>query len=136
MEVLLCTDDKDTLEDITMVFNLAFPDCNLIAAGTREQCIDLIKHNPDIFIISIKGIDGMFDFKLIKELRAISSNPIVVVSPILEGEDVPHDIELLKSMRAGADVYINQPINNIVFMAKLRSLINREINKINKYKTL
>jgi DNA-binding response OmpR family regulator len=136
MKVLLCTDDNNTQEDICLIFKLAFPDCNLIVTATKNQCIDSINQNPDIFIVSVNDIDGTFDFNFIKKLRNLSPNPIVIISSTSDDTRGPDDMVLLKVMRSGADLYISEPVNNIVFIAKLRSLINREVNRINKNKPL
>lgn len=135
MKVLLCTNDKDTLEDVGLIFKIAFPDCSLITTGTKKQCIDFINNSPDFFIVSINNIDGKFDFDFIKELRNLSSNPIVIISTIFDCPETVSDMELLKAMRSGADLYMNKPVNNIVSIAKLRSLINRETGRSNEHKS-
>jgi DNA-binding response OmpR family regulator len=129
MKVLLCSDDKNTLEDVGLIFKIAFPDCSLIITDSKKQCISFIHQSPDFFIVSINKIDGTFDFDFIKEIRNLSSNPIVIISTIFDCPENMNDMELLKAMRSGADLYMNKPVNNIVSIAKLRSLINRETGR-------
>jgi two-component system KDP operon response regulator KdpE len=116
MKVLLCENDKNTVEDIRLIFNLDFPRYNLIITNSSNCCIDIIKEeNPDIYIIDLDTVN-IHDFQLVKRIRDISDNPIIILSSKY------NDTELIEIVRAGADRYIQKPINRVEFMARLITL--------------
>lgn len=79
----------------------------------------LSKKEYDLVItgISTVGING---FELIEAIRSRESNiPIIVVSNRNAEQDILYALEI------GADDYCSMPINPVIFIAKIKSLIRR-----------
>jgi two-component system, OmpR family, response regulator VicR len=118
--VLICENDKETIEGIICSFNMVFPNCELLITDSSNQCIELTKKkNPDIFILGLDVID-VCGTDLIKQIRSISENPVIILS------NLGNDFELIKVMQEGADRYFKKPIDNFEFITRIKALIRRE----------
>jgi two-component system KDP operon response regulator KdpE len=113
---IVCEKNKEILDEINLALHTAFPDCDLITTDSGNQCIKIAKEkSPDIFILGL-DISDMCAFELIRTIRCLSDNYILVLS--CTGKDD----ELLKIMKEGADRYIKKPVCTPELIARIKAL--------------
>ena len=96
-------------------------DFNFISSDSKRNALMMfISHNPDLLIVDLGLSDG--DGKdLIKQIREISTVPIVVLS-------ARHDEkEIIAALDVGADDYITKPFSVNELLARIRVNLRRNI---------
>lgn len=124
---IICGKNKEILGDISLSLRNAFPDCDLVATDSGNQCIKIAQQKtPDLFILSL-DINDMCGFELIRKIRQIYDNYIIVIS------NTGDDSELVRTMKEGADRYIKKPVRHLELIARIKTLVSDEQmhNKIN-----
>ena len=113
---IVCESDKDIAAGISSAFRAAFPYCDLITTDSGIQCIEISqKKSPDIFILGL-DIADMCGFELIRKIRCLFDNYIIVLS------NTGNDDELLKSMKEGADRYIKKETWNLELITRIKNI--------------
>ena len=85
---------------------------------------DLLK--PDLLVTDL-ALARMDELELCRQLRGISSVPIIVVAGQLSEE------ESVKAFEAGADACLSNPIDLGEFTAQVRRLLNLKFETTNSY---
>ena len=120
MVAIIVGDDKVTIEDISIAFNMCFSDCILETTDSGTECLELIKEvRPDIIILDNDLLEND-SFNLIRQIRSLHRTPIVFVS----GSDNTSD--LVMAFESGADEYIKKPIRLLEFMARSKKFVRRK----------
>jgi DNA-binding response OmpR family regulator len=115
--VLVCEGNKQILDDIRLAILTAFPDCELITIDSGSKCVQIAQQkSPDLFILGLDSID-ISGFELIRKLRRLSDNYIIVLS------DKGDDNELMRAMKEGADRYIAKPVRAFELIARIKTLL-------------
>jgi DNA-binding response OmpR family regulator len=117
MKVLL-VDDDTTLLEVT-AFALRRAGFLVILAYDAEQALHVWSaEQPDLLIIDIQlpGKDGL---TLCKEIRTISSVPIILLTVRNSDEDIVHGLEI------GADDYLTKPFSPKQLIARARAVLRR-----------
>lgn len=120
--VLVIEDEKNILDFI--VKSLTAHNYKVIPASTGAQARSLIASLcPDIILLDL-GLPDMDGCEIIKEVRAWSSNPIIVVSARIQ-EDIK-----VRALDLGADDYLTKPFGVPELLARIRTSL-RHSNKLN-----
>ena len=91
----------------------------MIATETGKEAYSLITSRcPDVVILDL-GLPDMDGMKILKEVRAWSNMPIIVVS----ARD--HEKDKVEALDMGADDYITKPFNPIELQARVKSQLRR-----------
>jgi DNA-binding response OmpR family regulator len=117
MKILL-VDDDTTLLDVT-AFALRRAGFLVMLAHDSEQALRVWSaEQPDLIILDIQlpGKDGL---TLCREIRAISSVPIILLTVRNSDEDIVHGLEI------GADDYMTKPFSPKQLIARARALLRR-----------
>ncbi len=118
--VLICEKNKEVLDEISLALQAAFPDCILLTTDSGKKCISIAqKKNPDIFILGL-DITDMCGFELIRAIRSLFENYIIVLS------NTGDEYELVKTMKEGADRYMKQPVHDIELIVRIKALMLNE----------
>jgi two-component system KDP operon response regulator KdpE len=118
--VLICEKNKEVLDEISISLQAAFPDCILLTTDSGRKCISIAQEkNPDIFILGL-DITDMCGFELIRAIRSLFENYIIVLS------NTGDEYELVKTMKEGADRYMKQPVHDIELIARIKALMLNE----------
>ena len=110
--VLIVEDDKNIRKFIQTI--LEANDYDVIATETGKEAYSLITSRcPDVVILDL-GLPDMDGMKILKEVRAWSNMPIIVISARSE------DTDKIEALDAGADDYITKPFSVEELLARIR----------------
>jgi two-component system KDP operon response regulator KdpE len=119
VRVLVVDDEPDVIESIRLGFTLQWREMEVLGAATGEAALDAVEHEqPDVVLLDI-GLPDIDGFEVVRQIRAFSDVPIVIVSARDDAMDKVKGLEL------GADDYVTKPFNHLELMARLRALLRR-----------
>lgn len=119
MKVLLVEDSKEIQEAISLIFELHWPDSDVVIAGEGSHGITLTeKESPDIVILDL-GLPDIDGFKVLKEVRDFSDVPVIILT--VRGEE----IDKVRGLELGADDYIVKPFSHMELLARVRAVLRR-----------
>ncbi|MFC2058580.1 response regulator transcription factor [Chloroflexota bacterium] len=120
MKVLIIEDDPEIVESVSLVFQIRWPEADLISAHLGEKGVDLSETEaPDIIILDI-GLPDINGFEVLKRIRLFSDVPIIILTVLSEESDIVKGLEL------GADDYVTKPFKQMELMARIKVLIRRQ----------
>jgi DNA-binding response OmpR family regulator len=119
MNILIVEDDPEISEVIAMAFEMRWPQASVVRTGSGKEAVTLaVNLRPDLMILDI-GLPDLDGFEVLKEIRLVSSVPII----ILTARDEERDI--VKGLERGADDYIVKPFRQLELMARAQSVMRR-----------
>ena len=117
MKALIIEDDLQTIEAISLIFKLRWPEAELLSTTKGSEAALMVeKESPDVVILDLglPDIDGM---EVLKEVRAFSDVPIIIVTARGDSTSQVQGLEL------GADDYITKPFDPGVLLARIRNVV-------------
>jgi DNA-binding response OmpR family regulator len=115
--VFVVEDDEDTADAIKMSFEISYLGVITTRFVRAEGVIDaLISDRPELVTIDL-GLPGEDGLTLIREIRAISEVPIIVISA---HDD---DSSILGAIRLGADQFLVKPVTLVAIQAHVEALL-------------
>ena len=117
MNILVCDDDKEIVEAITIY--LKQEGYRIIPAYNGRQALDIMKEQEihliilDIMMPELDGIHALY------ELREKRSIPVILLSAKSE------DTDKILGLNVGADDYMTKPFNPLELVARVKSQIRR-----------
>lgn len=119
MKILVVEDDKEIVEVLIMVFGMRWPDAKLITTNTGTKGVELVGiENPDVLIIDL-GLPDISGFDVLRQVRAFSSVPIMILT--VRGEEA----DIVKGLEWGADDYMIKPFRQLELMSRIQALTRR-----------
>ena len=116
--VLIIDDDVLTTELIREILESDGYHCETCQkAKSLNKCLDKLKFS--VFCVDLM-LDGLEGIELIKDLRIRYPESIIIVITGLSAAEHFQD-----SMKAGADIFFNKPLNAVNMLESLKDLINR-----------
>jgi two-component system KDP operon response regulator KdpE len=92
---------------------------DVLGAATGEAGLDMIeREHPDIVLIDV-GLPGMDGFEVLRQVRAFSDVPVVMLTARDDAMDKVKGLEL------GADDYVTKPFNHLELMARVKAVLRR-----------
>ena len=86
----------------------------MLEAGTGKEGVALARmHNPDLVLLDL-GLPDMDGMNVTRELRELSTKPIIVISARGQEEDK------VRALDIGADDYLTKPFGTSELMARIR----------------
>ncbi len=122
--VLVVDDDPDQRNLIQ--FTLESQNIQSILCSSGEEALLAIKATtPDIVLLDIKmpGMDGFSTFRAIRNIPGLETIPVL----FLTGNQ--DESKILEAYKAGADDYIQKPFNPSIFIAKLKQILQRQLQQ-------
>ena len=114
-KVLVVEDEQNISNFISTV--LTANDFDVLVAQTGAEAISMItSHCPDLIILDL-GLPDMDGQAILKEVRAWSNLPIIVVSART------HEHDKVAALDLGADDYIEKPFGTSELLARIRTAI-------------
>ena len=113
----MAVDDELQMRDLLNLF-LTRNGYEVILASNGEDAIELAeKENPQIILLDIKmpGIDGIEVCRRLRADRKTQSIPIIMISGLGDHK--------LEAIEAGADDFINKPIDMLELSTRIKSII-------------
>ncbi len=116
---LIVEDDKQIRSFIA--FSLKTQEyVSLEASSGKEAMRMILSEGPDVLILDL-GLPDMDGLDIIKQVRAFSDMPIIVVS----ARD--QDKEKIDALDAGADDYLTKPFSINELLARIRVILRRTV---------
>jgi two-component system KDP operon response regulator KdpE len=115
--VLVVEDDRNIIDLVRS--NLVVRGFDVIVSRSGDDVLDLVRHSrPEVVLLDLMlpGIDG---FDLCRDLRAVSSVGIIVVSA-RRGEQ-----DKVRALNLGADDYLTKPFGVDELLARITALLRR-----------
>lgn len=117
--ILVVDDEPDVVEALRIGFALQWREIDVLGAGDGTTALDLIEHeHPDIVLLDI-GLPDMDGFEVLRQARAFSDVPIVMLTA---RDDA---IDKVKGLELGADDYVTKPFDHLELMARIRAVLRR-----------
>ncbi|MFZ2539229.1 MAG: response regulator transcription factor [Oscillospiraceae bacterium] len=119
---LVVEDDKQIRSFIS--FSLKTQDYKSIEVSKGKDAMQIVMtEDPDVIILDL-GLPDMDGLDIIKQVRAFSNIPIIVVS----GRD--QDKEKIEALDAGADDYLTKPFSVNELLARIRVILRHFEKKV------
>jgi len=117
-KVLIIEDNEDNMELVVQLFTSA--GYEYVWASSGEKGVELaLSENPDFILLDIQlpDIDGYEVLRRIRETDAIRNVMIIAVTSFAMSGDRE------RLLRAGCDGYIEKPIDPMLFLAKVETIL-------------
>ena len=119
MRILVVDDEPDVVESVRLGFTLQWREVEVLGAGTGEAALDIVeRQSPDIVLLDV-GLPDKDGFAILRELRAFSDVPVVMLTARDDAMDKVKGLEL------GADDYVTKPFNHLELMARVKAVLRR-----------
>ena len=119
MKVVIIEDQAETVEAISMCFELRWPDVTILSTGEGNKGLELIEAElPDVVTLGL-GLPDIDGFELLRQVRRSFDMPIIIVTVRNQKMDIVKGLEL------GADDYITKPFDHIEFLARVKAVLRR-----------
>ncbi|MFC1986099.1 response regulator transcription factor [Chloroflexota bacterium] len=119
LKVLMIEDDSEIVESVAVMFQLRWPEVNLLSTMYGEKGVELAEsESPDIVILDI-GLPDMDGFQVLRRIRTFSDVPVVILTVMGE------EINKIRGLELGADDYVVKPFSPGEFLARVRAVIRR-----------
>ena len=122
-KILLVDDDTDILEILT--YNLKKSNFIVDTASNGIVAIEkALKFKPDLIVLDVMmpDMDGITTCEKIREIPDLDN--VIITFLTARNEDYSE----ITGLEAGADDYIDKPIQPKVFVTKIKSLLRRRLN--------
>ncbi|HIY22676.1 MAG TPA: response regulator transcription factor [Candidatus Flavonifractor merdigallinarum] len=120
MKKVLVLEDESNIRSF-VVINLKRAGYETIEAGTGEEALEQLKHNPDIKValldIMLPGIDG---FEVCRRIRASNSQIGIIMLTARTQE-----MDKVTGLMTGADDYVTKPFSPAELTARVDALYRR-----------
>jgi len=127
-ELVLVVEDDPSIKEI-ITFSLDMSGYKYVSAGDGEEALRMVKENPpDLILLDlmIPKINGIEVCRRLKSGFLTSSIPIIMVTAKREVTDK------LAGMDAGADDYIIKPFNHQELLARIKMVIVRNRQQVDR----
>lgn len=117
MKALIVEDDAATIEAVSVLFKVRWPEVKVISTATGAEAAHLVEsESPDVVILdlSLPDIDGI---EVLKEIRQFSDVPTVILTARAESISVVQGLEL------GADDYVTKPFDPAVLLSRIKNVL-------------
>jgi len=119
VRILVVDDEPDVVESVRLGFTLQWRDIDVLEAGSGDKALDVVEHeHPDIVLLDV-GLPGMDGFETLRQIRAFSDVPVVMLTARDDAMDKVKGLEL------GADDYVTKPFNHLELMARVKAVLRR-----------
>ena len=119
MKLLLVDDDPEIRSSVRLGFELQWRDVEIVEADRGADALARVEQErPDLVLLDI-GLPDMDGYRVLREIRAFSSVPVIM----LTARDEP--IDKVRGLEAGADDYVAKPFDHLELMARVRAVLRR-----------
>jgi len=119
VKVLVIQNREEVVEEISVYLRLAWSNIEITSTAEGGKGIEVVEtESPDIVILGLELAD-MDGFKVLKEIRAFSDVPIIILTARQA------EVDRAKSVEMGADEYITIPFSGINLMTTVKGILRR-----------
>lgn len=115
--VLVCDDEQRIIQFVRVNFEMQ--GARVIEAHDGAACLQLLREAlPDLVVLDV-NMPGMDGFETLKELRAFSDVPVIMLTVQAEETDRIRGLDL------GADDYVGKPFSPSELVSRARAVLRR-----------
>jgi two-component system KDP operon response regulator KdpE len=119
MKILVVDDEPEVIESVRLGFALQWREVDFVGASSGEAALDAVEgERPDIVLLDV-GLPDIDGFEVIRQIRAFSDVPIVMLTARDDWMDKVRGLEL------GADDYVTKPFNHLELIARIKAVLRR-----------
>ena len=119
IKVLIVEDDEEIKEIVSLALEINWPELKLISARLGKTGVELAAgESPDLVILDL-GLPDTSGFDVLREIRAFSNVPILILT--VRGDEA----DIVKGLEAGADDYMTKPFRQVELLSRMRALTRR-----------
>ena len=123
MKVLIVEDDQETVDIISLAFQIRWPEAKVVTTKLGEEGAELVEsESPDVVILDL-GLPDISGFEVLKQIRLFSSVPIIILTA---REDEAY---VVKGLEWGADEYVTKPFRQLELLARVKAVMRRKYPK-------
>lgn len=117
VKILVIEDDREIVDVMSVGFEMNWPEMELVSTRLGREGVELAaSENPDVVILDL-GLPDITGFEVLKEIRAFSKVPILILTVRSDETDFVRGIEL------GADDYMTKPFHQAELKSRVEALI-------------
>lgn len=117
MKVLIVEDEPQTIEAVSLIFKLRWPEAELLSTTKGSEAAPMVeKESPDVAILDL-GLPDVDGIEVLKEIRAFSDVPVIIVTA--RGDSISQ----VKGLELGADDYITKPFDPGVLLVRAKNAL-------------
>ncbi|MDP4280499.1 MAG: response regulator transcription factor [Dehalococcoides mccartyi] len=114
---LIIEDNEDIVQAVSLAFQIRWPNITIFSTASGEKGVLKVEDNNPSFVIVDLNLPDINGFEVIKEIRAFSRVPVIVLSVRSSEADIVRALEL------GADDYVLKPFHQL----ELTSRVNAQL---------
>ncbi len=119
--ILVIDDKTDDLNNITTLLKDVIPDCRVIAVRSGLEGFERAKTESPVAILLGTGAPEMERHSVCNRLKSDENTQQIPVIMMMEAQSDPHSY--VKGLEAGADVFLNKPINRGDLTAQIHMVL-------------
>ncbi len=119
MKILLIDENQEVLKTLSLTLRFLWPEATLLTATGGLSGTEMAEaESPDAIILelNLRDMDG---FEALRQIRLFSDVPIIVLT------DMNAEIDMIRSLEAGADDYITKPFSPLDLLARTKATLRR-----------
>jgi DNA-binding response OmpR family regulator len=107
------------VEAVELGLSLHWREVEVIKAGNALEGLDMVeREQPNLVLLDI-GLPGKDGYEALKEIRAFSDVPVIMLTARDDAMDKVRGLEL------GADDYVTKPFNHLELLARMKAVLRR-----------
>jgi len=119
MKALVIEDDANILEAISLIFQLRWPEMEVVSSPLGEESIAMVEtESPDVVLLDI-NLPDISGFQVLSEIRRFSDVPVIILT--VRGAET----DRVKGLELGADDYIVKPFSHVELLARVKAVLRR-----------
>jgi two-component system KDP operon response regulator KdpE len=119
MKVLVVDDAKEVVESVGLGLSLHWREVEVLGASDGEKALDMVERETPSMVLLDIGLPGKDGYDVLKEIRAFSDVPVIMLTARDDAMDKVKGLEL------GADDYITKPFNHLELLARMKAVLRR-----------
>ncbi len=120
MQILVVEDDLIIVDFLKTVLRVGMPNASVTSTHLGQRGVELVEKNrPDIVILDL-GLPDISGFDVLKQIRAFSKVPVLILSVRA------HETDVVEGLGLGADDYIVKPFRQLELLARIQALTRRQ----------
>ncbi len=119
MKVLVVDDDAALVEAVEAALLFQWPEATVLTAYGGEEGVAMFDgHDPELVLLDLT-MPGHNGFDVLRDIRRLSTTPVLVLSARAAEEDV------VKALDLGADDYLSKPFSHLELLARVKAVLRR-----------
>ena len=119
MKILVVDDEPDVVESVRLGFTLQWRDVDVLGRARARRRWTSSSGSIPTSSCSTSGLPGIDGYEVLRQIRAFSDVPVVMLTARDDAMDKVKGLEL------GADDYVTKPFNHLELMARVKAVLRR-----------